>query len=83
LESKKSTCVSESDQSVEDDIVEEIIDKSCQYSSENDTSHESFFITPKKNKNKQRIVSDSSSENDTLTTPKKFVYNKVNVSFFS
>lgn len=81
LESKSSSVILESDQGVEDNVVEAIVNKSDQYSSESDTNHQSFFITPKKKGNKQKIPSDSSSENADLTTSKMSFNNKVNVSF--
>lgn len=43
----------------EDGILEEFTDKSIS-SSKNTIDDESFFITPKKLKNKQRIISDES-----------------------
>lgn len=46
----------------EDGILEEFTDKSI--SSSENIDNESFFITPKQLRNKQRIISDSSDESE-------------------
>lgn len=50
----------------EDGILEEFTDKSIS-SSENTIDNESFIITPNKLKNKQRIISDESENEEKVT----------------
>lgn len=63
--SKSSSIISENDLSGECGILEEFIDKSIRSSSEYiSINNESSIIIPKKFKNKQRVIIDSSDDSD-------------------